>query len=80
MKLHPNAILFDLDGVLIDSLDAWLAALNNAFEHHGYNTITKAEFFTKYWGYDLRDNVEKMKISTIISLFKVNFYLPLSAI
>lgn len=74
MNLQPTAILFDLDGVLIDSLNAWLAALNNAFEHHGYNTITKAEFFRKYWGYDLRDNVEKMKISQEVSESCNNFY------
>ena len=39
MKLKPSGILFDLDGVLVDSFNAWLAALNDAlrFFNHKEN-------------------------------------------
>ena len=32
MKIKPKAILFDMDGVLIDSIDSWWNALNQALK------------------------------------------------
>jgi pyrophosphatase PpaX len=63
VKLKPNGILFDLDGVLVDSFNAWLAALNDALKIYNHNMITKEEFIEKYWGHDLFDNLEKMNLT-----------------
>ena len=69
MKLKPSAILFDMDGVLVDTLDSWWYALNNALEANGYKKITKKEFFKKYWGHDLFDNLKSMNIPLRVGKF-----------
>jgi len=45
-----KAILFDKDGVLIDSLDAEFAAVNKTREHYGISNLSKDEFLKKCWG------------------------------
>lgn len=62
MKIKPSAILFDLDGVLVDSLDAWWKSLNQALKVFGHKKISRDEFIKIYWGHDLRDNIEKMQL------------------
>jgi HAD superfamily hydrolase (TIGR01549 family) len=74
MKLKPNAILFDLDGVLVNSFDAWLAALNDALKVFNYNELTKDEFLNTYWGHDLFDNIEKMNLTYEVGEACNNFY------
>ncbi len=39
-----QAILFDLDGVLVDSYQAWFALFNQSLKHFGYSEITEAVF------------------------------------
>ena len=34
VKLKPAAILFDMDGVLVDSLDSWWKSLNAALKNY----------------------------------------------
>ena len=74
MKLKPSGILFDLDGVLVDSFDAWLAALNDALKIFNHKEITKDEFIGKYWGHDLFDNLDKMNLTYEVGVACNNFY------
>ena len=74
MKLKPRAILFDMDGVLIDSLESWLSSLNAALKYLDYKEITREEFVKKYWGHDLYDNLERMGLSREIGVFCNDVY------
>jgi HAD superfamily hydrolase (TIGR01509 family) len=74
MKLKPDAILFDMDGVLIDSLDSWWQSLNSALKAFNIKEISKEEFIEKYWGHDLYDNLKSMKLSREIGVLCSNMY------
>jgi HAD superfamily hydrolase (TIGR01509 family) len=49
MKERPRAILFDLDGVLIDSYAVWFHLLNQTARELGYSEITP-ERYLESWG------------------------------
>ena len=72
--MKPSAILFDMDGVLVDSLDSWLLALNAALKAFGHKEITRNEFIGKYWGHDLYDNLEKMGLDKEVGTFCGSVY------
>jgi len=74
MKMKPEAILFDMDGVLIDSLESWLASLNAALRFLNHKEISRDEFVKKYWGHDLYDNLERMGLSRDIGIFCNDVY------
>jgi len=69
MKMKPSAILFDMDGVLVDSLDSWLLALNAALKAFDHKEITRQEFIERYWGHDLYDNLKRMGLENEIGTF-----------
>jgi len=68
MKIKPKAILFDMDGVLVDSLDSWWQSLNHALEAYDMKTISKEMFFEKYWGHDLYDNLKRNNLPLEVGL------------
>jgi HAD superfamily hydrolase (TIGR01509 family) len=69
MKPKPSAILFDMDGVLIDSLDSWWQALNDALRKFKHQEITREEFITTYWGHDLKENLKRLKLNPEVAPF-----------
>ncbi|KYK28167.1 hypothetical protein AYK20_07555 [Thermoplasmatales archaeon SG8-52-1] len=69
MKLKPSAILFDMDGVLVDSLDSWWYSLNEALKEYNHKEISRDEFIKKYWGHDLKYNLEEMGLDVKILKF-----------
>jgi HAD superfamily hydrolase (TIGR01509 family) len=62
MKIKPDAILFDLDGVLVDSVDAWLTSLNIALTQFNHKVISRDDFIENYWGHDLHDTLNFMGV------------------
>jgi HAD superfamily hydrolase (TIGR01509 family) len=54
-----QAILFDKDGVLIDSIDACLIATNESFKHYGKAEVSKEEFKKHFWGTRADINIAK---------------------
>jgi HAD superfamily hydrolase (TIGR01509 family) len=69
MLLAPSAILFDMDGVLVDSLDAWWKALNNALQIFKHQRITRDEFIHTYWGHDLKANLRRLHLNPEVAQF-----------
>jgi HAD superfamily hydrolase (TIGR01509 family) len=69
MKLAPSAILFDMDGVLVDSLDSWWKALNSALQRFKHQEITREEFVKIYWGHDLKANLERLQLNPSVAQF-----------
>lgn len=56
------AILFDLDGVILDSSDAWHSAVNATLKKFGKKTISKKKFLKAYWGPNLRESFRKINL------------------
>jgi HAD superfamily hydrolase (TIGR01509 family) len=69
MKLIPSAILFDMDGVLVDSLDSWWKALNSALKRCRHQEITRDEFMKTYWGHDLKANLKRLQLNPEVARF-----------
>lgn len=57
-KREVKAILFDLDGVLVDSFDAWFHVFNDTLKQFGLKTITKSQF-KKGFGAPIEQDVRK---------------------
>ncbi len=55
-----RAILFDLDGVLIDSFESWFLAFNKTLRKFGLDEVTREEFREKYWGPELKDTAKRI--------------------
>ena len=49
-KTELKAVLFDLDGVIIDSFEAWFHVFNQVREDLKLKEISKEEFRNKVWG------------------------------
>lgn len=52
-----KGIIFDLDGVLIDSFSAWHKLLNFALKNYGKKTLSEKEF-EKFWGQGMEKDIE----------------------
>lgn len=58
-----------MDGVLVDSFDAWWESLNSALKMFNHKEMSREEFLKKYWGHDLRDNLKTMGLPAEIGTF-----------
>lgn len=71
-----RAILFDLDGVLIDSYHLWFHLLNRTAADFGYPEISLAQFHPT-WGQgieaDIRDFFPGMTVERLIRFFKDHY-------
>jgi len=67
--LYPKALLFDMDGVLVDSTESWRGALNGALREYSQPELSKDEFLTEYWGGDLFEILERLGLDLGIGKF-----------
>ncbi|MEM2865606.1 MAG: HAD family hydrolase [Candidatus Hadarchaeales archaeon] len=58
--MRVKAVLFDLDGVLVDSLDVWYRSMNETLSKFGRERVGKGEYLKRYWGFSLSKNFERL--------------------
>ena len=71
-----KAVLFDLDGVLIDSLDAWYYVFNNTLKHFGLETLSKKEFIRDFGApieHDMKKYFKGKTIEDVKHIYIINF-------
>ena len=71
---NPEAVLFDMDGVLIDSFEAWFAAYNDTLQEFGKEEIDHEKFDEKCWGLGLHENVKKLGLGEEASEYCLSRY------
>jgi HAD superfamily hydrolase (TIGR01549 family) len=73
-RLSPDALLFDMDGVLVDSVDSWWKSLNHALKTYNQQEITRDEFIEDYWGYELQDILKQLGLDEKNGVFCNNVF------
>ena len=58
-RKEVKAVLFDLDGVLVDSEKAWFHVFNDTLKHFGVKPIPKKEF-SKIFGNTIEKNIKSV--------------------
>jgi HAD superfamily hydrolase (TIGR01549 family) len=74
--MPPKAVFFDMDGVLLDSFDAWLSVVNATANHFGYPPIEK-QAFRAIFGSSTQADVDtffpKHSVAEIEAFYAANF-------
>lgn len=58
-----EAVIFDMDGVLIDSFDAWYHTENLIFQKYCGRSLTKEEYGKDFWGKDTAETCKLIGLS-----------------
>ena len=75
-KKEVKAALFDLDGVLVDSLDAWFYVFNDTLKHFGLKELSKEEFAKDFGApieRDMKKHYKNRTIKEVESQYNKNF-------
>jgi pyrophosphatase PpaX len=75
-RREVKAILFDMDGVVVDSLDAWCHTFNDTLRHFGLKTIPRKEFVKDFGApieYDVKKYFEGKTIKEVEKVYNSNF-------
>jgi len=68
-RIKPAALLFDLDGVLVDSEDSWYHAFRELFRSNLHRELGKDEFLHDYWGLDVEEIAQRTGLAVEIAPF-----------
>ncbi len=72
-----EAVLFDLDGVLINSFESWYQAFNAMLRSYKKEEMSREEFNAKCWGPDLKHNLNALNLDEEAGKYCVNEQLNL---
>jgi len=72
-----EAILFDLDGVLINSFESWYQAFNTMLMAYREEEMSREEFTEKCWGPDLKHNLDAINLDEEAGKYCINEQLKL---
>ncbi|MGB2728373.1 MAG: HAD family hydrolase [Halobacteriota archaeon] len=72
-----EAVLFDLDGVLINSFESWYQAFNAMLKSYKKEEMSREEFNAKCWGPDLKHNLNALNLDEEAGKYCVNEQLNL---
>ncbi len=75
--MKVEAVLFDLDGVLINSFECWYRAFNAMLRRYGREELSREEFRARCWGPDLRHNLDAWGLDEEAGLYCINEQLGL---
>ena len=71
-----NAVLFDMDGVLLDSFEAWASLVDAAAHHFGHPPVTR-ESFRAVYGQPTQDDVDRFfpgqTVETVEAYYEAHF-------
>jgi len=68
-RINPAALLFDMDGVLVDSEDSWYHAFREMFRSNLHKDLGKDEFVREYWGLDVEEIAQRTGLAVEIGSF-----------
>jgi HAD superfamily hydrolase (TIGR01509 family) len=68
-----KAVLFDLDGVLVDSYDAWFHQFQDALRHFGFEPICE-EVFRLHWGQSTEHDVNTFMPGVAVDAVRQYFH------
>ncbi|MCW7069207.1 MAG: HAD family hydrolase [Methanophagales archaeon] len=72
-----EAVLFDLDGVIINSFESWYRAFNAMLKRYRREEISREDFKAKCWGPDLRHNLDAWNLGEEAGLYCIGKQLEL---
>ena len=72
-NVELKAILFDMDGVLIDSFDLWYGAFNGLKEKYGLKRLSLEDFKKNVWGTSTEKNAKKHFKGVKVEEIKANY-------
>ncbi len=60
--MEIEAIVFDVDGVLIDSFESWYSSFNQTLEKYGKETVDKETYREIFWGPSVEEDLERYSL------------------
>lgn len=72
--IHPAAILFDMDGVLVNTFYSWYGSFVDLFEREYGQNLSQEDFLQRFWGRDLRDIFNELGLNLAIPEFCKHYY------